>query len=205
MLNRNISSLCMNRGEINRALAIFSFVVRYLVLFIPFLLIFKGDLAQCSEAADRLTKKQVNPEIESDYERGPDENQSTQITGKTSVSASSTALFFLCLDLATTSTITTLRNVPFGGRSLYDWKLECSFLNAALQFTPRMFNRSQHLHPRLHDPMIVRVRLFFSFNHWIQMLFQDATMGIDLVDGPCQRTSKLFLRMSYSLKRQSSI
>ena len=110
----------MNRGEINRALSICSFFVRYLVQFIRFLLIFKGDLAQCSAAADRLTKKQVNPDIESDYERGSDENQSTQITGKTSVSASSTALFFLGLGLATTSTITTLRNVSFGGRSLYD-------------------------------------------------------------------------------------
>lgn len=57
--------------------------------------IFIGDLVQCSEAADRLTKKQVNAEIESDYERGPDENQSTQITGKSySVFGSSTSRLY---------------------------------------------------------------------------------------------------------------
>ena len=36
---------------------------------------FVGSLLQCSEAADRLTKKTVNPEIESDYERNCNENQ----------------------------------------------------------------------------------------------------------------------------------
>ena len=82
---------------------------------------------------------------------------------------------------------------------------ECPFLNAALQLTSRMFNRSPHLHLRQHDPMIVRVRSLFSFNHWIQMLFVGAMMGIDLLDGSCQRTSKLFLRMSNSLKHQSLI
>ena len=49
----------------------------------PVLFVSAGDLLQCSQAADRLTKKQVNPDIESDYERGPDENQPTQITGET--------------------------------------------------------------------------------------------------------------------------
>ena len=49
----------------------------------PVLFVSVGDLLQCSQAADRLTKKQVNPDIESDYERGLDKNQPTQITGKT--------------------------------------------------------------------------------------------------------------------------
>lgn len=36
---------------------------------------FVGSFLHCSEAADRLTKKKVNPEIESDYERNCNENQ----------------------------------------------------------------------------------------------------------------------------------
>ena len=52
------------------------------ILFVPFVLI--GSLSQCSKAADQLTKKQVNPEIESDYERSTDENVSKQCTGKIS-------------------------------------------------------------------------------------------------------------------------
>lgn len=36
---------------------------------------FTGSLLQCSKAADRLTKKTVNPEIESDYERTCNDNQ----------------------------------------------------------------------------------------------------------------------------------
>ncbi|UJR19136.1 hypothetical protein I4U23_022266 [Adineta vaga] len=34
----------------------------------------EGTLLECSQAADRLTKKNVNPEIESDYERNNEEN-----------------------------------------------------------------------------------------------------------------------------------
>ena len=43
---------------------------------------FVGSLLQCSEAADRLTKKMVNPEIESDYERNCNENQLKQYSRK---------------------------------------------------------------------------------------------------------------------------
>ncbi|CAF3412181.1 unnamed protein product [Rotaria socialis] len=38
----------------------------------------EGTLSQCSRAADQLAKKTVNPEIESDYERSGNENQSKQ-------------------------------------------------------------------------------------------------------------------------------
>ncbi|CAF3793886.1 unnamed protein product [Rotaria magnacalcarata] len=54
----------------------------------------EGTLLQCSEAADRLTKKTVHPEIESDYERNVDKIQSKQ-------------------NNTTTSAISTLKAVPF--------------------------------------------------------------------------------------------
>ncbi|CAF2066922.1 unnamed protein product [Rotaria magnacalcarata] len=38
----------------------------------------EGTLSQCSRAADQLAKKTANPEIESDYERSGNENQSKQ-------------------------------------------------------------------------------------------------------------------------------
>ncbi|CAF4481351.1 unnamed protein product, partial [Rotaria magnacalcarata] len=53
----------------------------------------EGSLSQCSAAADRLTKKTVNPEIESDYERNNNMNQLKQP--------------------ATTATFTSLNSIPF--------------------------------------------------------------------------------------------
>ncbi|CAF4947720.1 unnamed protein product, partial [Rotaria socialis] len=49
--------------------------------------------SQCSAAADRLTKKTVNPEIESDYERNNNMNQLKQPP--------------------TTATLTSLKSIPF--------------------------------------------------------------------------------------------
>ncbi len=76
-----------------------------------------GNLEQCSHAADRLTKKNVNPEIESDYERAPDENQPKQSTSK--ISLAFMYLFFpmfTFLITATVPTISTLTAVPFGSK-----------------------------------------------------------------------------------------
>lgn len=45
------------------------------------LYLFVGSFQRCSKAADRMEKKRVNPDIESDYERA-DENRSTVSLGK---------------------------------------------------------------------------------------------------------------------------
>ena len=46
---------------------------------------FQRQFTQCSKAADQLTKKAINPEIESDYERVGDENRSKKPPRKTSL------------------------------------------------------------------------------------------------------------------------
>ena len=134
---------------------------------------FLGDLGQCSQAADRLTKKQVNPEIESDYERGPDENQSTRIKGETVPSLY--LLFLFSLFAVFQEQHRHLLHWPMF-HSEVDMtaieQIECSVLNV-LQVTLRTCNRLQKyspLHP--HDPTTSHVSYFFSFSQAIQMISQ---------------------------------
>jgi hypothetical protein len=73
---------------------------------------------QCSRAVDQLTKKTIHPEIESDYERNIDENQSEQHPSKNSVIINLYCLLFYSFTIATTSTISSLKSVPFASKFL---------------------------------------------------------------------------------------
>ena len=78
-----------------------------------------GYNSECSRAADRLTKKHVNPEIESDYKRASDENDPKQLDSKFSRSPIYRSHYlFTFLTTTTVSTISTLRTVPFGSEYL---------------------------------------------------------------------------------------
>ncbi len=86
-----------------------------LIVILLFLLFYKGTLAQCSKFADRMEKKQVHPEIESDYERVRDENQPEQPIGEIPLALIYRSfVVFLFLIIVIAPIISTLKTIPFG-------------------------------------------------------------------------------------------
>ena len=74
---------------------------------------------ECSQAADRLTKKTVNPEIESDYERGNDENPPKRQKSKENINYFIIFYFTLLqFNVENPSEISSLNSVPFTGMFL---------------------------------------------------------------------------------------
>jgi hypothetical protein len=109
--------------------------------------LFIGSFQLCSKAADRLTKKRVNREIESDYERA-DENRSTAPLGMTCYSiifpAVDVLLFFI--GRTTTSTISTLASIPFTSKYFVN-QCTSSVFHINLDHCTNTSNTSSHAPP----------------------------------------------------------